>query len=106
MSRTNCVNCGAAIDLESNRCPFCGTAYLNVGENILQFGKPFVVRVMLPGIDEPMQMTAYAHDVKFIQSPGTTLRDENGRITRKFSNVTTLEMNIIATEERVVKGED
>ena len=28
--RTNCVNCGAAIDTSEVKCPFCGTTYFDL----------------------------------------------------------------------------
>ena len=30
MSKTNCVNCGAAKDIDAVKCPFCGTTYLDM----------------------------------------------------------------------------
>lgn len=27
MSKTNCINCGAAKDVDDRTCPFCGTKY-------------------------------------------------------------------------------
>ena len=29
MSKTNCINCGAAKEVEEIKCPFCGTVYLD-----------------------------------------------------------------------------
>lgn len=29
MSRTNCVNCGAAKEIADTQCPFCGTQYVD-----------------------------------------------------------------------------
>lgn len=30
MSKTNCINCGAAKDVEDVKCPFCGTSYFDM----------------------------------------------------------------------------
>lgn len=30
MSKTNCINCGAAKDTEEIKCPFCGTSYFDL----------------------------------------------------------------------------
>ena len=29
MSKTNCINCGAAKELNETKCPFCGTSYFD-----------------------------------------------------------------------------
>lgn len=30
MSMTNCINCGAAKELDAMKCPYCGTLYLDL----------------------------------------------------------------------------
>lgn len=30
MSKTNCINCGAAKEVTEIKCPFCGTVYLDM----------------------------------------------------------------------------
>lgn len=30
---TNCVNCGAAIEMDKDKCPYCGTPYDYSGFN-------------------------------------------------------------------------
>ena len=48
MSKTNCVNCGAAKDTSEIRCPFCGTTYLDF--TAIDFTKhdPVVCEFVMP----------------------------------------------------------
>lgn len=53
MKRTNCVNCGAAIDVEATKCPFCGTNYFDLTAVDLCSREPFALK-----------MRVYTHDGK------------------------------------------
>lgn len=46
--RTNCVNCGAAIDSNADKCPFCETSYYDL--TAIDFGsqKPVACRFKMP----------------------------------------------------------
>lgn len=48
MSKTNCVNCGAAKDTSEIRCPFCGTTYLDLTAIDFSSGEPVVCQFVLP----------------------------------------------------------
>ena len=48
MSRTNCVNCGAAKDTSEIKCPFCGTTYLDLTAIDFSTGDPVVCEFVLP----------------------------------------------------------
>ena len=50
MSKTNCINCGAAKDIEEIRCPFCGTTYLDLTAIDFASGDPVVCQFVLPHI--------------------------------------------------------
>ena len=52
MSRTNCVNCGAAIDIDEIKCPFCGTTYLDMTAIDFNSEDPVVCKFLLPGSDK------------------------------------------------------
>ena len=49
MSKTNCINCGAAKDIDEIKCPFCGTTYLDLTAIDFDSGKPVVCQFILPG---------------------------------------------------------
>lgn len=43
----NCVNCGAPIDYELAKCPYCGTYYYDLSE--MTVGEVAMLRVNIPG---------------------------------------------------------
>ena len=43
--RTNCVNCGAAIDIDEQKCPFCGTSYFDLTDIDFTASDPVAVRM-------------------------------------------------------------
>ena len=48
MSKTNCINCGAAKDTSEIKCPFCGTTYLDLTAIDFSSGDPVVCQFVLP----------------------------------------------------------
>ena len=48
MSKTNCINCGAAKDTSEIKCPFCGTTYLDFTAIDFASGDPVVCQFVLP----------------------------------------------------------
>lgn len=48
MSKTNCINCGAAKDTSEIKCPFCGTTYLDLTAIDFASGDPVVCQFVLP----------------------------------------------------------
>ena len=49
MSKTNCVNCGAAKDSEEMKCPFCGTLYFDMTALDLDGRTPVACVFKMPG---------------------------------------------------------
>lgn len=43
----NCVNCGAPIDYELAKCPYCGTFYYDLSE--MTVGEVVALRINIPG---------------------------------------------------------
>lgn len=48
MSKTNCINCGAAKDTSEIKCPFCGTTYLDLTAIDFSSDDPVVCQFVLP----------------------------------------------------------
>lgn len=48
MSKTNCINCGAAKDIDEIKCPFCGTTYLDLTAIDFSSDDPVVCQFVLP----------------------------------------------------------
>ena len=46
--RTNCVNCGAAIDVDADKCPFCGTSYFDLTAIDFTSSDPVALRLRIP----------------------------------------------------------
>lgn len=44
MSERNCINCGAVIEIDNVKCPYCGTSYFDF-TNIELDGKPVVLKL-------------------------------------------------------------
>ena len=65
MSKTNCINCGAAKDTSEIKCPFCGTTYLDLTSIDFSSDDPVVCQFVLPdsfhrGISSKMVMSMVA----------------------------------------------
>lgn len=48
MSKTNCINCGAAKDTSEIKCPYCGTTYLDLTAIDFSSDDPVVCQFVLP----------------------------------------------------------
>lgn len=48
MSKTNCINCGAAKDTSEIKCPFCGTTYLDLTSIDFSSYDPVICQFVLP----------------------------------------------------------
>ena len=46
--RTNCVNCGAAIETDATKCPFCGTSYFDLTAIDFTSRDPVALKLRLP----------------------------------------------------------
>ena len=51
MSKTNCPNCGAPMDSELIKCPYCGTIYVDF--HLISFNVPFYLRLNVGTEEEP-----------------------------------------------------
>lgn len=70
MSRTNCPNCGAAKDASEIRCPFCGTAYLDMTAIDLYNHEPIWLKFVGPD-GSVYQIKAYPTVANFTIEPET-----------------------------------
>lgn len=61
MSKTNCCNCGAALDILEPKCKFCGTKNVNLTELDLASGEPANFIFKMP------------HDIKVMDKDGADL---------------------------------
>lgn len=54
--KTNCPNCGAAVDINELKCPFCGTPYFDI--SYIPLRKPFVLKVNVGTEENPIIIIA------------------------------------------------
>lgn len=71
MSKTNCVNCGSAKDVEQIVCPFCGTAYFDMADIDLDGRTPCILRLKMPGTNNLFLMKAIPHMASITFAPRT-----------------------------------
>jgi hypothetical protein len=70
MSKTNCPNCGAAKDASEIKCPFCGTAYLDMTAIDLYKHEPIWLKFVGPD-GSVYQIKAYPTVASFTIEPET-----------------------------------
>lgn len=58
--RTNCVNCGAAIDIDEQKCPFCGTSYFDLTDIDFTSHSPVALRMKIPYLNGGAMVTMLA----------------------------------------------
>ena len=46
----NCMNCGAPIDVEANKCPYCDTSYFDLSSIDMGATKPFYLKIKYNGV--------------------------------------------------------
>lgn len=56
MKHKNCPNCGAPIDIEKNKCAYCGTSYYDL--SLMPLREPFFLKVNVGTRDKPQIITA------------------------------------------------
>lgn len=84
MSKTNCPNCGASKDVEEIRCPFCGTAYLDMTAIDLYSHEPIWLKFIGP--DKSVYQFKVCPTVANItMEPNVcSMRDMSGRLVRRL----------------------
>ena len=83
MSKTNCVNCGAAKEESDVKCPFCGTLYFDMTAIDFDSGEPVACVFVLPGGRQKMTMLAIPRleEIAFEYSPRLFIDDFSRKTT-------------------------
>ena len=94
MSKTNCINCGSAKDINEIKCPFCGTTYLDFTAIDFSSHDPVVCEFVLPFAKERtiMQMVAIPHLNEISAEPTYCSFDD--AISTRLTAVYSWEMNV------------
>lgn len=48
----NCINCGAPLEQDKNKCPYCGTSYLDICGLKLDGTTPIVLTFTHPSLND------------------------------------------------------
>lgn len=84
MSKTNCINCGAAKEVSDLQCPFCGTKYADLTTFDLMSHEP--IYIQLRGKDGVRTAKAYITNTTLQMFPDITeYCDVHGRFHRRTS---------------------
>ena len=85
MSKTNCVNCGAAKEVSDLQCPFCGTKYTDISSLELFSNKPLFLQ-MRGRNGDVVTARAYITNTTLQMHPEvTTLYSVSGVVNRHVS---------------------
>ena len=99
MSKTNCPNCGASKEVTDIRCPFCGTAYLDMTAIDLYSHEPIWLKLVGP--DKTVcQFKVYPTVANITMEPDVcSMRDMSGRLVRhRISDNVRIELEFAGVE--------
>ena len=81
---TNCPNCGAAVDLTKNECPYCGTPYFDI--SYMPIRRPFILKINMGTEENPrimlMKVKVFAID-EYPEAPQLCVFGEQESISCK-----------------------
>jgi hypothetical protein len=81
MSKTNCINCGAAKEVSDLQCPFCGTRYVDMTVLDPFTDKPIYIQFRKNG--KIITAKAYVSNSKLMFEPtGYAMRAMDGTLKR------------------------
>ena len=95
MSKTNCPNCGAAKESSDIKCPFCGTAYLDMTAIDLYSHEPMMLKFVGPDRNIYM-IKAFPTVANFEYRPRDLycVRDINGRLSTPVRSTNDVRISI------------
>lgn len=92
MKNRNCPNCGAPLEIEEYKCPYCGTLYLDL--TMIDFDNriPFFLTIKQNGMLITQKVRPETADMTITSEP-IYATGKNGRLLSIISS-TTIETNI------------
>lgn len=104
MSKTNCCNCGAALDIFAPKCEFCGTKNINMTDIDLASGEPANFIFKMPsnikvvdknGCNMYMSMLAIPELTTIeMENDSTSIYGDWGRPTHTFTTESTFQLGL------------
>ena len=76
----NCPNCGAVIELEHNKCPYCNTLYFDLSQIDFDNKTPIFLKIHYQGMDFIQKVIPQSCDIK-IDSDFAYAYNGNQKIT-------------------------
>lgn len=84
MSNKNCINCGAPIEVETVKCPYCGTSYFDFTD--IDLRSPVVLRIKTDD-NSVIFLKARCSSMSMTVEPETiNIRDNTGRLRTLIGN--------------------
>lgn len=95
MSKTNCINCGAAKDISDIKCPFCGTSYVDLTALDLDKNEKVALVFKAPGGKYTISALArpYLESID-VQRHSQNIYADNGATLAQFTDYTTANIAI------------
>lgn len=91
--KTNCPNCGAVIDYEQHKCPYCGTSYFDMSCIDLESGEPIYLKIKTKLGDYTAHITQLVIpkevDVKYTEDFHTAYNRGTPIMTTKAKTIST-----------------
>lgn len=85
--KLNCPNCGAPIDKETNKCPYCNTSYFDFSNIDIDNEEPFYLKIKKGDIYIVSLVRAKNTNITFTTDSVTFYGSKNSNT--KLGNVTT-----------------
>lgn len=98
MRKRNCPNCGAPYEIESNKCPYCGTSYYDLSALDFTSREPFYLKIKTEMNGMPCYITQLVcpradMSIEF-KRENTETYDLQGKMICAFTSGHTLTTNI------------
>lgn len=95
MSKTNCINCGAAKDMSDIKCPFCGTSYVDLTALDLDKHEKVALVFKAPGGKYTVSMLARPRLESIdVQYHSQNIYADKGAFIAKFQDYATADVAI------------
>lgn len=94
MKDLNCPNCGAPVNLETNKCPYCNTSYFDFSNINIDENEPFFLRIKKGDIYITSLVKAKNTDVKFITESTNCYGGMGNTKVYSVTTSTSVELNI------------
>lgn len=93
MDKLNCPNCGAPIDVETHKCPYCGTSYFDMSCIDFDEKTPIFLKLKIGDNYLTQKVIPTIGEITFTSEP-TYCRSSDGSIMSAFTTNNYMTTNI------------